>query len=189
MAEIITCGSCQKTLQIPEQYLGQLVQCPHCKNQFVAAATAVSSAPVPVSASAGKSESTPTGEKKKRFDDEDEGDHRRRRRFEDEEEDDDLDIGRGSRLRRNLPPNRSGLIMALGLISLIGGWMFCVPVVVGPIAWILAQMDLRAIRAGEMDPTNESMIRTGQVCGIISTVILILGAGLVFLFVLAGLFG
>jgi len=169
MAEIITCPSCKKTLQIPEQYFEQTVQCPQCGHQFVPISTSVTASPKPTAAPEPAASSAP----KKRWDEPDDPPPRPRR-F-DDDYDDDYDIGPARRIRSNLPPHRGGLIMALGLVSLIGGWLFCLPIVVGPVAWILAQIDLRAIRAGEMDPTGESMVRTGQVCGIISTVILVGG--------------
>lgn len=181
MIEIITCSNCRRSLQVPDTYLGQTVQCPQCGHQFTAASTSVSSAPPPTPAPA----PAPKAEKRRQYeDDRDDEDYRRRRRrrLEDDEDDDD-DFGPIGRVRENLPPNRGGLIMALGLVSLIGGWMFCLPVIVGPLAWFMAQQDLRAIRDGYMDATNESMIRTGQVCGILSTIFLFLGIAL-----LAGIF-
>ena len=183
MAEILTCSKCLKSLQIPEQYCGETVQCPQCGHKFVATSTSVSAAPVPKTqpgAAGGDANRT-----KKRWEDQDEDFYPRRRRGRNDDDDDDLDdFERPLRRRHTLPPNRGGLIMALGLVSLIGGWLFCLPIVVGPAAWYMAQMDLRAIRDGYMDSTGESMVRTGQVCGIISTVILIVGVaaiGIIFL--------
>jgi hypothetical protein len=179
MTEIITCSKCRRSLQVPEHYLGQTVQCPQCGHQFTAASQAVSAAP-PLAAAPGPADAPP-----RRWDEEDDhdaADIRRRRPHADDDDDDEFGPIRG--IRQRLPPNRGGLIMALGLVSLIGGWMFCLPVVVGPVAWILAQQDLRAIRDGHMDPLNESMVRTGQVCGIISTIILVLAAGFIGLFIL-----
>src|SRR5262245_38011608 len=144
MAEIIACSGCRKTLQVPEQYLGQTVQCPECGHTFIASATTVSSTPMPVASAAGAA----GGRTRKRVDlpePEDDDDLHR-----DHDDDDILDVRRRGRYSR-LPPNRGGLICALGVVSLVGGWLFCLPIVVGPIAWYLAQSDLRAIRDGEMD--------------------------------------
>lgn len=178
MAEIVTCSGCQKKLQIPEQYIGQKVQCPECGHMFIAVSTSVSSAPIPPAA-ASSAAPPRSSDRSRRDDDYDEPPPRRRNRFGDDldDDDDDYNIGRSARVGRYLQPHRGGLIMALGLISLIGGWLICLPVVVGPVAWTMAQMDLRAIRDGHMDPAGESMVRTGQVCGIISTVILVLAIG------------
>ncbi len=181
MNEILTCSNCQKMLQIPEQYVGETVQCPHCGLTFVAASTRVSAQPAP----SAPAESRPAPAPKRWEDDEDDRDIRRRRRDDDEFDDDDFD--HGLRVRHNLPPNRSGLVLALGLVSLIGGWLFCLPIVIGPIAWYLAQSDLRAIRTGEMDSKGEGELRTGQVCGIISTVILVIAVGGIGFFILASI--
>ena len=37
MAEIVSCPACERTLQVPESYFGQTVQCPECKHTFAAA--------------------------------------------------------------------------------------------------------------------------------------------------------
>ncbi len=181
MAEIILCSNCQRKLQVPDQYLGQTVQCPECGQMFVASATTVSATPVapastPPPGDAGR-RSKPRGYE----DEEDDYPKRPRRRFE-EDEDDDFD--RSPRIRHDYAPHRGGLIIALGLVSLVGGWLFCLPIVVGPFAWIMGSTDLRAMRAGAMDPAGESMTRTGQVCGIISTVILIAAAVVIFFVIL-----
>ena len=46
---------------------------------------------------------------------------------------------------------------------------------IAPLSWLLGTWDLRAMRDGHMDPAGESMTRTGQVCGIVATVLLMLG--------------
>jgi len=184
MAEIITCSKCQRSLQIPEAYLGQMVQCPDCKHMFIATVGSVSTERIPAAPS--RDPSPGRSPKSSGYDGEEEDDRPRRRRdrFGDDMDDDFDDIRDSRRIRSHLQPHRGGLIMSLGLVSLIGGWLFCLPILVGPVAWILAQMDLRAIRDGRMDPTGEGMVRTGQVCGIISTVILVamvMGIGILIL--------
>lgn len=184
MAEIFTCANCQRKLQIPEQFLGQKVQCPECGHMFIAASASVSAEPLPTSTPAARASSTSSA---RQGGDDDDIPRRRRNRFGDDDDFDDIDSSR--RIRQNFVPHRGGLIMALGLVSLIGGWLFCLPIVVGPIAWILAQADLRAIRDGHMDPTGESMVRTGQVCGIISTIILVVLVLIVVFVVFTGMNG
>src|SRR4051812_27404189 len=115
MAEIITCPSCQRKLQIPEQFFGQTVQCPDCRHMFVAVSSAVSAQPISTPAPPPASDSA---NKRRTEDDWREDDSRRRRRFEDDDDDDDFD--RRS-LRQHFTPHRGGLIMALGLASLVGG--------------------------------------------------------------------
>ena len=75
--------------------------------------------------------------------------------------------------------------MAMGLVALVGGLSFCLPAVVGPVAWALGTWDLREIREGRMDPEGESMTRAGLVCGIVATVLMILGGLVVVLMILA----
>jgi len=82
MAELITCPSCNKQLQVPDSQLGELVQCPECQHKFTATATSMSEAPIP-----SKSSKTP-----RREDDEDYSEKpRRRKRFDDDDDREDLD--------------------------------------------------------------------------------------------------
>lgn len=59
-------------------------------------------------------------------------------------------------------------VLVLGIVGIIFS-------IVGPIAWIMANGELRAIREGRRDPANASTANTGKVLGIIGTVLLILG--------------
>jgi hypothetical protein len=68
--------------------------------------------------------------------------------------------------RRNLEPHRGTLILVLGVLSLV-----MAQVILGPIAWIMGNEDLKKIRAGKMDPEGESPTNTGRICGIIGTII------------------
>jgi uncharacterized protein YbaR (Trm112 family) len=177
MAEILTCPKCEKKLQVPDQFLGQTVQCPECRHQFVAQQSAVSATPIPAPSSAGTQESG----------------RRRSSRYDEDDEDDDFDVRRGRddyprrrRVHHDYAPHRGGLVMALGLVALVGGFAMCVPVIVGPIAWILGTIDLRAMREGRMDPSGEGMTRNGQICGIISTLLLLLGGLFVIFAIMAG---
>lgn len=187
MVEIVACPNCQRKLQIPEDFFGQLVQCPECQHRFIASetslraqSTAAPSSSPPVVPSGQSPDS-----KRRRHDDTDswDGDPRRRRsRYDDEF--DEFDQSR--RIRQNYAPHRGGLIMALGLVSLVGGFSLCgAPAIIGPVAWALGSHDLREIREGRMDPSGESMTRAGQVCGIISTVLLLLLAAFLGLIILA----
>jgi hypothetical protein len=60
-------------------------------------------------------------------------------------------------------PHRGGLILALGIISLL----VCAPV--GIAAWLMANHDLQAIQEGVMDPDGESLTLAGKILGIIAT--------------------
>jgi hypothetical protein len=71
-----------------------------------------------------------------------------------------------------LKPHRGLIVLTLGILSifLVGaGW------VLGPIAWILGSRDLKAMRNGEMDPGGEGWTHAGWLCGMVMTIIHIVG--------------
>jgi hypothetical protein len=159
MTEIMTCPACQRKLHVPESYCGQSVQCPECAHLFVAEPNAQGvQAPPPATSPP----SLPP----------EEADPPRRRRRPDRDEFDD-DFAPIPSLRRSGVPHRGGLILTLGIIALVGGLSFWVPLVIGPIAWIMGNYDLAEIRAGRMDDSGESMIQAGRILGIIATVFLL----------------
>jgi hypothetical protein len=49
----------------------------------------------------------------------------------------------------------------------------------------MGSWDLREIREGRMDPEGEGMTRAGQVCGIVATILMLLGVGFCGLAILA----
>ena len=157
MPEVLSCPKCERKLQVPETLMGQDVQCPTCGATFLAqlgGSTAPSAAPPP----------SPSSSR--------ELDRPRRRPEYDDDEDDDYPIRRRMRRRRrnDYEPHRGSLIMTLGIISL-----FFAHLILGPIAWIMANHDLEAMRLGKMDPEGESATNTGRICGMISTILGIVG--------------
>lgn len=182
MAEIVACPACGRKLQVPEAYFGQTVQCPDCAHQFTAEphVEKVQTAP---RAAASPSRSAD------RYDDDDRP--LRRRDFRDDFDDDDDDFGELRPLRRRRgTPHRGGLILALGLISLVGGISIYLPFVLGPVAWIMGNSDMAEIHAGRMDPSGEGMVQAGRVLGIISTAFLVIGlVGMCLIFGLIALAG
>lgn len=56
-------------------------------------------------------------------------------------------------------PHRGGLVLAFGILS----WAVCFPF--GVAAWAIAAQDLKAMRAGHMDPSGESLTRAGLILG------------------------
>jgi hypothetical protein len=63
-------------------------------------------------------------------------------------------------------PHRGGLILALGIIG------FFVPCFVfGIVAWVMASSDLRAMDAGNMDPTGRSLTQAGMILGIVQLLV------------------
>ncbi len=77
-----------------------------------------------------------------------------------------------------MKPHRGTLILVLGILGLV----VCGPL--GLVAWILGQGDLKAMDAGQMDPSGRSLTNAGRICGIVATVLWALGI-LVFLALMA----
>jgi hypothetical protein len=92
---------------------------------------------------------------------------RRRDRYDDDYEDDRVDI---RRRRRDVMPHRGTTILVLGILSLV------ICGLLGPFAWVMGNNDLREIRSGRMDPEGEGATRAGQICGMIATILMIIGA-------------
>jgi len=74
-------------------------------------------------------------------------------------------------------PSRSGTILTLGILSLV------VCSILGPIAWSMANEELRRIDLAQTPPDGRGNAQAGRVCGIISSVLLGL-AGLGFVIAL-----
>jgi hypothetical protein len=148
MAEVLTCPKCDRKLQVPETLMGQDVQCPTCRATFLAQLGGATVEPAPAPAR--------------------KLDHpKRRAEFDDDDDDFSFDRSRMRRRgRRNYEPHRGSMIMTLGIVSLVFAHL-----ILGPIAWIMANHDLEAMRMGKMDPEGESSTRTGRTCGMISTIL------------------
>lgn len=85
-------------------------------------------------------------------------------------------------------PHRGGMVLTFGLIGLIGsllgivgGCVCCFPVFLVPIglgmsipAWVMGQGDLKAMRAGAMDPSGMGNTQAGMITGIVGVVVCIL---------------
>jgi len=70
-----------------------------------------------------------------------------------------------ARPRRRQLSHRGGTILTLGVL----GWFLCP--VFAPIAWSMGAGDLRSMRLDLMDPSGESLTRTGMVLGMIQTIL------------------
>lgn len=117
-----------------------------------------------------------------RDDDEDDEDdrpaRRRRRRDEDEDDDDedDDDDDDNIRRRKRTAPHRGGLILTLGIISLV---VWCCPLagwIVGGIALNMANTDLSAMSIGRMDRTGRGITMAGKICAIIAVTLATINA-------------
>jgi hypothetical protein len=85
---------------------------------------------------------------------------------------------RGRWMRRDVVPHRGGLILVLGIVSLVSvvGVVFClafnlVGIGLGVAAWVMGNKDLAQIYRGEMDPDGQSQTKSGRNCGIIGMVL------------------
>ncbi len=68
-----------------------------------------------------------------------------------------------------LQPHRGTMILVLGILGIV------VCVVCGIIAWVMGSTDLKAMAAGQMDPSGEGLTRAGKICGIISVALMAIG--------------
>jgi hypothetical protein len=68
-----------------------------------------------------------------------------------------------------MKPHRGTLILVLGILSLV----VCGPV--GIAAWIMGNSDLKAIDSGSMDPDGRGSTNAGRICGMIGTILTVIG--------------
>ena len=163
MPTTVTCPSCSRELRVPENLLGQMVKCPACSQTFSAAVAEARPAPPP------PREPPPEPpvvrrESRRRYHDED-----------DDYQDDDYDEPRRRRRRGRrgeyLAPDRGVVILVLGICALVTG----LGIILGPMAWIMGNNDLKEIRAGRMDPAGEGNTNAGRICGMIATILSAIG--------------
>ena len=69
-----------------------------------------------------------------------------------------------------MKPHRGTLILVLGILGLLLCQVLGIP------AWIMGNNDLKEMNAGTMDPSGRSITNAGMICGIIATILFILGA-------------
>ena len=79
--------------------------------------------------------------------------------------------------------HRGTLILVLGILGLV----LCAPC--GIAAWIMGSGDLKQIDAGQMDATGRGLTNAGRICGIIATILLIVGVVISVLLVAFGVLG
>ncbi len=79
-----------------------------------------------------------------------------------------------------MKPHRGTLILVLGILGLV----ICGPL--GIAAWVMGSGDLKQMDAGTMDPEGRGTTQAGKICGIIATILLIVGTIIGVLFFLFG---
>jgi predicted Zn finger-like uncharacterized protein len=154
------CPGCSTKVRVPDTLLGKSVKCPKCQTVFKAQEPQ----------DAGFEEVPDDEEDRPRrrppapVDDEDEGDYERRPR------------------RRWKQPHRGTTILVLGILSLV----LCAPL--GIAAWVMGNNDLDAMRRGAMDRSGEGTTQAGRICGMIASILMIIGCvgyGLMFVLLIA----
>lgn len=160
MPEIITCPKCDRKLRVPDDLLGQAVKCPTCAATFTAAGAAAEPPPPP------KPRADSVRRRPDTYDVETDDDRDDRR----DDRDDYNDRPSRRRRRRYLEPHRGTTILVLGIVS-----FFVLGPILGPIAWIMGNNDLREMRAGRMDREGEGNTNAGRICGMIATIMSIVG--------------
>jgi len=164
MADTTQCPSCKRRLEVPETHFGKTVQCPQCRNTFVAVDPAsVPAAPARVAKPcAPDPEELPPPPPARRSDiDWNRRDPRDRpARRVDRRYDEDRP--------GYVVPHRGGVIITLGILSL---FICGVGFVLGIIAWVMGANDMNEIRADRMDRSGEGTTQAGMVCGIVGTIL------------------
>jgi hypothetical protein len=183
-------------LSVAASDLGADVECPYCKTVYKAKKPGTGVSTVPPSRRSEPDEERPS---RRRRDEEDEDDRPSRRRRRDEEDEDDRpsrrrrdeededDRPRKRRRRRggSYEPHRGGLILALGILSLVGCGIFT-----GIPAWIMGNADMKAIDAGRMDPEGRTMTSVGRILGMINVILTcVVFVGYCVLFAIIGIGG
>jgi predicted Zn finger-like uncharacterized protein len=181
----VDCPSCTQKLRVPDDLLGKKVKCPACKTMFSATQRGLEdSVPSPRETDEPPSRSTavmaprqssPPQESDNGDIEEDPRPSKRRR------------LKRG----RDYQPHRGTIILVLGILAIVTG----LHLILGPIAWIMGNADLKEIHAGRMDPEGEGMTNIGRVLGMVATIIGIVAivlfciGFLIWLIVVVGFFG
>ena len=68
-----------------------------------------------------------------------------------------------------MKPHRGTLILVLGILGLV----ICGPL--GIAAWVMGSGDLKEMNAGTMDPGGRSLTNAGKICGMIASILTIIG--------------
>jgi uncharacterized membrane protein len=68
-----------------------------------------------------------------------------------------------------MKPHRGTLILVLGILGLV----VCAPLAIA--AWVMGSGDLKQMDAGTMDPGGRGNTQAGKICGIIGTILMVIG--------------
>jgi hypothetical protein len=79
-------------------------------------------------------------------------------------------------------PHRGAMILVFGILS----WVLCF--IFGIVAWVMGSNDLRAMAAGEMDPSGEGLTKAGKIIGMIHIILCIITIPLMIILFAMGAF-
>src|SRR5262249_30042364 len=156
----VDCPSCSQKLRVPDDLLGKHVKCPACKTMFSASVRGLAPSQRVVNEPPVRSSAVTAAREDPQQQESDEG-----------EEDTDARPSKRRRLRRrrerDYQPHRGTIILVLGILAIVTG----LHLILGPIAWIMGNNDLKEIHAGRMDPEGEGTTNIGRILGMVATII------------------
>jgi hypothetical protein len=162
---ILNCPQCRRLLRVTEELIGRPVKCPVCGFTFSVPAAGEGPQPVTeVSETYGSPAPNPLPGQDQSGWNADQG--REERPWEEPG-------------RRDAEPHRGGLVLALGILSIVTG-VFGLPL--GLAAWIMGRRDLGKMRANRMDREGKGVTEAGMICGMVGTVFGTLGLLCCFLY-------
>lgn len=68
-----------------------------------------------------------------------------------------------------MKPARGGTVLTLGILGIV------ICFIMGIIAWVMGSGDLKEMKEGKRDPGGEQLTRAGMICGIVGTILGIIG--------------
>src|SRR5258708_4436493 len=138
MQSTVPCPSCGRELRVPEDLAGKLVKCPACSQTF----TASLSTPPP----SGETEAKPESFRPASQEPPSENYPPESPAAEGEEDYEPRPV-RSGRRRRFQVEHRGAMVLTLGILGIVVPCVFFL----SPVAWVMGNNDLAAIRAGRMD--------------------------------------
>lgn len=84
-------------------------------------------------------------------------------------------------------PHRGTTVLTLGILGIVFTLLCGFGWILGIIAWVLGNADLKAMAAGQMDPSGEGNTNAGKICGIVSVALAVLGLIIYIVFAILGI--
>jgi predicted Zn finger-like uncharacterized protein len=191
MPVIVACPSCGDRLSVPDDFLGRTVRCGSCSSTFEAREAGPEPQPAPAAGAEERFSDRPVGAEPgpggERFregaeppyrgpaEDRRDDDYPPREDYPPRDYDDRDDDIRRRYIRRDVMPHRGGLVLTLGIISIVMGTIaapFCglsplISIGLGVTAFIMGRGDLKKMDEGVLDPDGRGQTKGGFICGIV----------------------